>query len=194
MKLAHSKSSSDRQEAAANLWKYPGPETERVLRGLLEDTAEMDESGTSDDVSEFAYFVRAAALESLKQMGKPVPDTVLKRKLTKDERRKIRHDYWRNSFQGAFPDGWLIAVQDAQSRPGFSADQVAVWVNLAKGPIRCRWVVMPRNWKKSPLPQWGPIEMYTAQANSGRLMGLQGSMPQKEKELVIACFELVPVK
>ena len=87
LKYAKSAEEKERSQAAENLWKYPGDESEAALRELLKDESHSYWlTGPPYIINEVEYNIRRAAYYGLKQLGKPVPnDIVIKRPPTSDE-------------------------------------------------------------------------------------------------------------
>ena len=87
LKYAKSAEEKERSQAAENLWKYPGDESEAALRELLKDESHSYWlSGPPYTIKEVEYNIRRAAYHGLKQLGKPVPnDIVIKRPPTPEE-------------------------------------------------------------------------------------------------------------
>lgn len=109
LKNAKSSDSGERSEAAANLGKFPGDESEAALRTLLEDTTEGIWIRLPDSISEIEYGVRSFAYYGLKNLGKAVPENLtLKRKPTEDEQKNYRLQHWANKFKSVARDGWSV--------------------------------------------------------------------------------------
>ena len=70
LKLARSEVVQERVRAARELHKFPGDQTEAVLRELLTDDTETYSYTAQDMVSSVRYRVRAAAARSLRKLGK----------------------------------------------------------------------------------------------------------------------------
>jgi hypothetical protein len=72
VKMAQSSQWHQREKAAAELYKFPGPETERILRNLLKDNSENMATSSGDTIESFQYSVRRAAYYSLIALKVPV--------------------------------------------------------------------------------------------------------------------------
>ena len=105
-----------------------------MLRELLKDESESFAYLYADTITTVSYTVREAAYESLKALGKPVPDVQLERKPTDDEKRSVRHGYWQSSLASALPEGWkVVSVEDGRSQQIQGLGTVAVVVTCAMG-------------------------------------------------------------
>src|SRR5688572_22356690 len=87
MDLARSPKQYEREKAAEELRKFPGAETEAVLRRLLEDDTQRPVHRDHHELNGIEYPVRKAAFYTLVAMGKPVPGVALRRMPTPQERR-----------------------------------------------------------------------------------------------------------
>lgn len=87
LRYAKSDEEKERSQAAENLWKYPGDESEAALRELLKDESHSYWlSGPPYTIKEVEYNIRRAAYYGLKQLRKSVPnDIVIKRPPTPEE-------------------------------------------------------------------------------------------------------------
>lgn len=151
--LAGSQKPYERQKAAAELAKFPGPDTEQVLFGLLNDNTENFWLFSADTVSNVEFGVRAAAYHSLQALGKPVPILALERQPTEAERRELRQSYWRKAFAEALTDGWqIISVEDGDTRLAGGRETIGVNVVCGKADAHCTLRLIPKEWKKEDFP------------------------------------------
>ncbi|WP_395743578.1 HEAT repeat domain-containing protein [Prosthecobacter sp.] len=145
--LQHAKSDDPtlRQTAAEELWKFPGDESETALRSLLNDTTESIWSLGRGYISRIEYRVRSAAVSSLKKLGEPVPDLLLQRPPTAEEKRKYRQDAWQQSFQGALAkQPWKVAaLRNGEVHTKDSVDWTIQEVDLTQGEDKCTLRLVP---------------------------------------------------
>jgi hypothetical protein len=123
---------SDRVAAAGGLGMFPGAESETALRRLLDDQSESIWMYSQDTISEIEYSVRSGAAQSLKLLGKPVPDLVLRRFPDEVEQRNFRHAAWTKNFQAALQGKWkILEIRDGRTRKIDSRDFVVVEMDLS---------------------------------------------------------------
>ena len=197
MELAVSKKPREREEGAAELSKYPGPDTEKVLRGLLEDNTENFTYFAADTIYSVEFSVRTAAYRSLLALGVAVVPVQTERKPTVEERRACREKYWRDAFNHALTDGWtVLSVEDGVTRQiaGENRETTTVTVNCGKGDDRAMFVLIPKEWNGQ---DWPGLKALESLGNNGfnsqgaRYYYLGGTaMPTVVKEKVIKYFGL----
>lgn len=189
--LAGSQKPFERQEAAMELAKFPGPDTEQVLLELLRDNTENFWFYSADTVSNVEFGVRAAAYRSLQALGKPVPTLELERQPTAAERRKFRQDHWREAFAEALSDGWqVVSVEDGDTRQADGRDTTAVNVVCGKADARCTLRLIPKEWKTENLPAGEDLGMNGANSQGARRFFLDGGLPPAVKEKLTRYFGL----
>lgn len=192
---ARSKDSHARQSAAAELWKFPGEDTESMLRELLNDRSETIWCSANDTIARIEYGVRAAAFRSLQELGKPVPRIALERKPTAAEMSAYRLEAWRKSFKEALPEGWkttAITDGDTISRP--DGDKTVVLVDISDGSSHGVCRLVPKEWDKSKLPAAGFAGMLQAGSQGSRYFYFEGDIPESVKLRLIQYFGLVAGK
>jgi hypothetical protein len=194
MKLARSGTTYERGKAAAELAKYPGVETEKLLRSLLDDTSEQPWLLAGDGIATIRYPVREAAYNGLKQFGVDVPELPFERAPKEEERRQLRATTWRSSFQSALPSGWqVLSVRDGPTKPIVveggnpvkTRDITIVVVEIGKDSERYNVTLVPLEWPKADMP-------------SGRRLGAQGrriflfesALPQEVQSHLIRYYGL----
>lgn len=191
MKLAQSPRTYERVKAASELYKFPGKESEAVLRELLKDQTENYWYSAADAISKVEFSVRVAAYRSLKALGKPVPEMVLERKPTREEQRELRHNYWRKSFKLALPDGWkVVSVEDGKTRTTSLGDRTVVVVACKSSSHSCKFTLIPKEWAKQDLPTSGHLGINGQYSQGARHFFLDGALPKDAKTKVIRYFGL----
>ena len=193
--LARSKKSYERQNAAAELWKFPGQETEKVLRDLLSDSTENVWLYSNDTISKIEFGVRAAAYRSLQKLGEPVPQIELERKPTAAEESQYRHEAWQKSFKEALPEGWTTTmIADGESMDNWDGRKTVVLVTCSNGSSQCRLILIPREWSKAKLPNAGYAGMWEGDSQGGRYFYVEGDIPKDLKARLTQYFGLVASK
>jgi len=191
MNLAQSPLAHERAKAASELYKFPGEETEGVLRELLKDQTENYWYSAADTISKVEFSVRAAAYMSLRALGKPVPEIVLERKPTGEEQRDLRHNYWRKSFKSAFPDGWkVVSVEDGETRTTSLGERTAVVVVCKSSSRSCKFTLIPKEWAKQDLLASEYLGINGQHSQGRRHFFLVGALPKDLKTKVIRYFGL----
>ena len=192
IKQARSKVAYERQKAAEDLYKYPGEETERVLRELLRDDSEFLWHDSADSISTVKYGVRAAALGSLAALGKPVPRVILERKPTVEEQRSLRESYWKGAFEEAFQErDWeVLSVKDGDTREVEGRDTTLVVVECGSGESRCRFILVPKAWGKEDFRGGECLGINGKNSQGARDFYLEGDMPKDDRERVAQYFGL----
>ena len=182
MKLAQSDKPHERQKAALELQKFPGEETERVLRELLKDEPE-NFWYSADTISKVEFGVRAAAYWSLKALRKAVPKIELERKPTEEEQCSLRQNYWRKSFTEALSDGWKVSsVEDGNTRRVEGRDAISVIVTCGMGDSRCRFTLIPKGWHEKDFPAGENLGINGRNSQGARHFVLKGALPEAVKE------------
>ena len=190
--LAGSQKPYERQKAAAELAKFPGPDAEQVLLGLLKDNAENVWFSSADTVSKVGFGVRAAAYHSLQALGKPVPTLELERQPTGAERRELRHSYWLKAFAEALTDGWqVVSVEDGDTRQADGRETTAVSVVCGKADASCTLRLIPKEWKNADLPAGKDLGTNGANSQGARRFFLDGELPPTVQEKLTRYFGLV---
>ena len=193
MQLARSDKAHDRQRAAAELKKFPGPQTERVLRKLLEDGWENRSMYSADSIAMFEYSVRAQAMQSLKALGKPVPKLPLSRKPTALEQHNLRSSYWTKTVGAAMTDGWrVVSVQDGETRKIHERDSTAVVVTCAKGDSRISLRLIPKQWGAKCVDSGENMGINGRHSQGARVFYLEGALPAGPKNHLREYFGLEP--
>ena len=198
---AHSPELWERAEAAAELWKFPGRDTEDLLRALLDDTAEPEMAsllGNTPDYNVAVFRVRQAAAQSLKKLGITPPDLPMQRITTPDERRRIREAYWTRVFQQKLPPGWrLTAVTDGPSRsvapfPGGPMDDVSIIiVELENGERREKLMLVPVEWPPDDYPACRALGVRGPENQGARIYFCEATMPAAIQAEFIDFYKLV---
>jgi hypothetical protein len=192
MKLARSPEAGERARAAGELAKYPGAETEAILRALLKDDAESVGYYASDEIYRVTFHVRSAAYYSLKALGQTVPEMALERKPTAEEQRVLRERAWKASFTTALKDGWSIKVADGPARVLDGRERTIVIVTCQRDKDEATFTLIPKEWPHGGADVRGKIFLGTNGPNSqgGRGFYLQGKLPEDERKAVVAYFGL----
>lgn len=180
LKMARSDNSYERKKAAIELSKFPGDETEKVLRQLLYDETEEISYFAADVIYEVNYSVRAAAFASLKMLGKSLPDIRLKRQPTLDERTLLRQSYWRKSFTETITDEWKVfSVEDGESFEIDGLDRTSVIITLKKDENIVKIILIPKEWDKTYFPQTDYLGINGKNSQGGRHFFLEGNLPKE---------------
>lgn len=175
--------------AARELYKFPGEETERILRGLLKDETEQVMSPSADTISRVQYGVRTAAYESLQILGKPVPEIQLWRRATEEEQRSIRQDYWRRAFTEGLSDGWrVISLEDGTTRVLNELESTVVVVTVGKDDLRCKFTLIPYEWNLEISSEGENLGRAPGQL--GRVFYFDGELPSPVQKNLIKYFGL----
>lgn len=192
MKLALSDKPHERKAAASELYKFPGEETERVLRELLKDDTVNFWYSSADTILKVEFGIRARAYSSLKELGKPVPESIqLEREPTKEEQRSLRQSYWRKSFENALADSWkVISIEDGDTRQVEKRDTTAIIVTCGKEEERCRITLIPKEWDQKNFPEGERLGINGRDSQGARYFFLKGTLPQEVKEKLIKHFRL----
>jgi len=192
MKMAQSDQPHERQEAASELSKFPSDETEGILRKLLKDDTVNFWHSSADTISNVEFGVRTAAYNSLKVLGKPVPEKIeLKREPTEEEQRSLRHNHWRKSFGYAFSDGWKVtSIVDADTRRIEGRDMTSVILTCGKEESHCRVTLTPKEFDSKDLPGGEDLGINGRNNGGARRFFLKGALSQEEKERLINYFGL----
>jgi hypothetical protein len=191
MKLAQSDKPHERQEAASELYKFPGEDTERVLRGLLDDKTENVWLFSADTIARVEFGVRAAACQSLKALGRPVPKMELERVPTNEEQRSLRQSRWRKSFTEALSEEWkVISVDDGGVRKVEGRDMIAVIVTCGREALRCKLTLVPKEWDRKDFPGGEALGINGRDSQGARYFFLEGNLPEAVKVKLIKYFGL----
>lgn len=193
MALARSAKPGERARAAAELYKFPGDETEAVLRQLLKDDSQGRSGDGFDRLSRVEYFVRSAAYRSLKELGKPVPEVVLEREPTPEEQEEYRNEVrkqWRESFSTAMKDGWSISAADGQTRVLEGRERIALIITCRKGDQQATFTLVPKEWPAGELPETEFLGINGIDSQGARRFFLDGKLPAEVKQQVVAYFGL----
>lgn len=191
LKMAKSERPWDRQRAAAELYKFPGDETEAALRELLQDKTENVWQFSADTISKVEFGVRTAAHGSLKKMGKPVPEIETERRPTDEERRAFRARHWQESFGKALLGGWkVLAVEDGGSRQFEGRDTTSVTVTCGEGESRCRFILIPKEWSRDDWPDGINLGVNGRNSQGARHFFQDGSVPKEVQGQLVKYFGL----
>jgi hypothetical protein len=192
LKLAQSGEMYERREAARELRKFPGKDTEAVLRELLKDESEFIWYSSADTISRVAFGVRVAAYKSLKALGKPVPDQILlEREPTEEEQSTLRQECWKKSFSSALSEGWkVVSVKDGPSRQIGERETTSVVVTCGEGEARCTFTLIPTEWAKEEFPAGVNLGINGRDNGGARHFFLEGALPGKVKEKLTKYFGL----
>jgi hypothetical protein len=156
LKNAKSSDNGERSEAAANLGKFPGDDSEAALRALLEDTTEGIWIHSPDSIAEIEYDIRSLAYHGLKNLGKVVPENLtLRRKPTDDEQKIYRLRYWADKFKPVARKGWSVshvAISEVRTPVG-ERESASIHVHLRSGDSDMSVVVIPYGWKVRELAE-----------------------------------------
>ena len=192
LKLAQSPNANERANAARELWKFPGAESETALRLLLEDKTENIWFFANDTIDRIEYGVRSAAYRSLQQLGKPVPQIPLQREPSPDERRKYRHDAWRKSFREALQDGWkLDDIRDAEVTTKEHREWTVVEIDLSKNNDRTTLRLVPKEFGKDNARKGVYLGIDGPDNQGGRHFYGDSDIPELLKQRLISYFGLV---
>lgn len=183
--LARSKQSYHRTQAARELWKYPGQETEKVLFELLKDDNESYVYDALDRIAHVEYDVRSKAYGSLRSLGKSVLKPVLQRKPTLEEQRTLRVKIWKQSFAKALEVGWTISVDDGASRKLEGQVRTIVVVIARNQKRQVKWVLVPKEWSADDLPKAKYLGI-----GLDRHFYFEGNLPDNVKQQIISYFDL----
>jgi hypothetical protein len=201
MKLARSEDVFERTKAAAELGKYPGRETEEVLRRLLDDTTESQSLFAADVIWEVRYPVREAAYRSLKKLGISVPELAFQRPATPDEKRQLRISYWSNSFRQALPPDWkIVSVDDGPTKSIVTEtlngktvktrDVTIVVVKTGKGATAYGLTLVPVEWPSEDTPFGDSLGVYSLDAQGARIFLCDQTLPQDLRRQLIKYYNL----
>ncbi len=190
MKLVHSPKPYDRAQAAAELSKFPGEQTEAALRELLKDDSEQNWNYAQDLIEHVEFFVRAAAYHSLQALGKTVPELKLQRKPTAEEQRSLRAQVWRASFAAALKDGWTISVGDGPTREFDGRRHTVVIVTCRREQQTAKFTLFPKQWPVDGLPKTESLGVNGVNSQGARRFYLEGALPTAVKQQVVSYFGL----
>jgi hypothetical protein len=190
LQAVKSQDSGLRHTAAAELWKFPGDESEAALRSLLNDTTETTWwRGNSREIDHFEYSVRSAAFNSLKQLGKPVPDLPLRRLQTAEEQRKSRHDSWRQTFMQVLKNGWTVAdILDGEVLTKNSRDWTVVEVDFTNGKDKYSLLLIPQPFDTRKTGTMKFLGIRDPYSDSSYYRYASPSMPPDLEKMVSSCF------
>ncbi len=190
--LAGSQKPFEQQKAATELAKFPGPDTEQVLLGLLNDNTENLWFFSADTLSNVEFGVRAAAYHSLQALGKTVPTLALERQPIEAEQRELRQSHWRKAFAEALTGGWqVVSVEDGDTRLAGGRETSAVNVVCGKADARATLRLIPKEWKKEELPAGEDLGMDGGNNQGARRFFLDGELPPAVQEKLTKYFGLV---
>jgi len=191
LKLARSEVVQERVRAARELHKFPGNQTEVVLRELLTDDTGTYSYTAQDIVSSVRYSVRAAAARSLRKLGKAVPELTFARKPTPEEQRQVRQRCWRGEFTNALTDGWAVdTVKDGRAWRTSLGGTATVIVTCKKDKLRCSFTLVPKEWKDTTVPGAEHLGINGPNSQGGRQFYLKDDLPKQVKEKVVRYFGL----
>lgn len=190
LKLARSPNPYQRAKAARELSKFPGEETEAVLRSLLKDDFQSHLLGAQDQIQLVSYHVRAAAHQSLKSLGHSVPDMELNRPPTADEQRKLREKCWSESFASALPKGWKVSVADGPSRRFDDGERYIVLITCRHEKERGQFTLVPKEWPAAELPDKGYLGLNGPGSQGARRFYYEGDLSDEVRQQVVAYFGL----
>lgn len=202
LKLAQSEDVSERTKAAGELGKYPGRETEEVLRRLLDDTTESKSLFAADVIWDVRYPVREAAYRSLKRLGISVPDLAFQRPATPDEKRQLRISYWSNSFRQALPPDWkIVSVDDGPTKSIVTEvlngktvktrDVTIVVVQIENNSGGSTLTLVPAEWPQAEIPRGRQLGTYSLGAQGARIFLCDDTLPENAQSHLIRYFHLV---
>ncbi|MCH7727919.1 MAG: HEAT repeat domain-containing protein [Planctomycetes bacterium] len=191
MKLARSQNPHERAKAAGELQKFPGPETEAVLRELMKDDAESFSYYSADQIGSVIFHVRLAASRSLKALGKPVPDIQLRRAPTKQEHRDLRVKYWTQSIKEGLKENWTITVNDGASRVFNGLQRTIVVVSCKQGDRMAKFTLVPKEWPANERPKNGYLGINGKKTQGARHFFLSGDLPDDVQKRFVQYFGLV---
>jgi len=198
--LARSENPYERRDAIAELWKFPGADTENALWDLLTCQAEQIWSYQSafmahcskNDTLRFEFAIRNAAYRSLQKLGKQVPLIDLQRTHLPDDESQSRLDAWRSEFSRALPDGWTVKeIADGDFMDSVEGKRTVVLLTCSNGSSDYRWVLIPRQWNIEKLPKNGYVGTFAGDAQRGRYFYVEDDMPEVVKSHIIEYFGLV---
>jgi hypothetical protein len=194
MDLARSPKQHEREKAARELQKFPGGETEAVLRRLLDDDTERFLHREYDQISRVEYPVRSAAFYSLVALGKAVPGVALGPQPTPEEQRQLRVELWGKSFTTALKDDWRVSVDDGPSRVVEDSmgrrQETIVIVTSRRVERSAGFTLLPRRWPAQDPPGEEFLCIYRADSSGPRRFYLQGELPDELKQRVVHYFGL----
>jgi len=192
LKQARSDKPRERQKAAGELYKFPGEETTRVLRELLKDDTENIWYFSADTISNIQFSIRKAAYESLKALGKDVPEKIqLERKPTEQEKKSILLKYWTKSFTKALPQDWkIVSVEAGQSHWSGRIITTSVIIKCQKGSSNGTFILIPKDWDKKYLPDGTNLGINGRNSQGGRYFFVEGSVPKEVKQKLTKYYGL----
>jgi hypothetical protein len=153
LQMAKSTEASERMEAAANLWKFPGAESETALRLLLDDKTESISASVADSIAAIEYAIRSCAYRGLKHLGKVVPEhIVLKRPPTAEEQKSYRLDYWKSRFKRVERAVESIEILETRTLKG-EGESVSILARLDVGASHLSVIIVPYSWQVKKLPE-----------------------------------------
>jgi hypothetical protein len=198
MRQAHSAKVWERIEAAEELWKFPGPETEELLRSLLNDTTEPELWNTGGSFETVSFPVRIVASNSLKKLGLNPPDLPLKRATTLEERQQARQVYWTQRFRNNLPTGWhLLSVTDGptmriKSPYETEAREATIAViEIGNGRSQCTLMLVPFDWPPEKFPSDHRLGVDSPGSTGARIFFCDDTTPPDFRTQLIATYHLV---
>lgn len=191
LKMARSPEAYTRSLAAGELWKFPGDETEKVLRDLLKDDSESFSHYSQDQIAGVEYHVRAAAHRSLTALGKKVEKMQLQRDPTAEEQQALRVSAWGTSFSTALKGGgWTIAITDGATRRIDGRDHTIVVVTCSRDKQKATFTLVPRDWPAANRPKSDYLGTNGLSSQGARRFYLEGTLPEETKTEVSKYFGL----
>jgi hypothetical protein len=192
-----------RSKAVEELAKYPGAETEKLLRSLLNDTSEQQQLDANDVITTIRYPVREAAYKSLEQLGVNVPEMPFERAPKEEEQRQLRGTAWRSSFQGALqgtlPSGWKVFVGHGEGKsivveelgnPVKTQDLILLIVDIVKDATRYSVTLVPVEWPRDEMPLGRRLGTYSKGTPNARIFLCTDTMPQEIQAHFIRYYHL----
>lgn len=148
LNMMHSLSPNERKKASFELYKFPSLETEIALREILSDETEVKHFYAADEISKIEFSIRVAAINSLKKLGKSVPELETERQPTKEESRLLRQTYWQKTFEDAPPREWNITnIEDGVSFKIENRHTTSVIITCTNGEAEIKIILIPKEWK-----------------------------------------------
>lgn len=180
----------DRAEAARQLFKFPGDQTVRRLRELLDDTGELRAMYSSDEIARYQFVVRAAAAESLRKLGEPVPELAMERQPTAKERLALRAEAWTSSFKEASKGAWEVAVTSGETRLLDQRDRTIVRVTCKSPAGTGRLVLVPKEWPRGEFASLTDLGINGANSQGARRFYVDGDIDASMRATIIRYFGL----
>jgi hypothetical protein len=201
MTQVQSSSAYERASAASDLACYRGPETEKILWPLLQDMTESQGLFAADVIWSVNYPVRRAAYNTLQSFGLAVPDVVLERAATEEEKRRLRTSYWTSSFRQALPPDWtVLSVSDGLTKPVLivkngneakTRDLTVVLIDVTNRQEQYRITLVPTEWPAANATFGQKIGVHSKGAQGSRIFWSDKALPEDLRSKLIKYYGLL---